>query len=297
VVVLCVVMSLLFGFQDDGRLRDKQDFTALDQGRSLGGQALRLIVSRERTQRGNGSYDFSLFDNIVNQARQRGIHPQIVLDNREGFHGGMGDPSKYEKFVKAAATHFKGRVGTYSLVNEPDLKMSPDKYRQLFVRGQKALGKVDQSARVLFGEFSPHGGVDYARKVVGKRGLTASGFAIHPYQTNDPLAPPSGRPDWKWGIGRTRTMQRDIQGMNLKTRAGKTPGLYFTEFGYDASNPNAAAYWPRALKKARDAGVREMIAYTMTGSPNTSWDTGLLNPDGTPRSTYNAILGARKLFR
>jgi hypothetical protein len=292
--------NFTFGFEDDGRLRDRGDMSALGQGRAIGGRALRLVISRERVQKGRGAYDFSTFDNIVNRARQLGIHPQIVLDNLEGFsHHGMGDPGKYEQFVKAAATHFKGRVGTYSLINEPDMKMSPHKYRELFVRGQKALSGVDNGARVLFGEFSPNGGLDYARKVIGKRGLTASGFAIHPYQGNDPLAPPAaGSPTW--GIGRAGTMQKQLAHMNLKTRAGKTPGLYFTEFGYTTDTPNAAAYWPRALQKARRAGVREMIAYTMTGpTPNgqKQWDTGLLNPDGTPRPTYNAIKASSRYTR
>jgi hypothetical protein len=299
--------NFTFGFQDDGRLRDRQDWSALDQGKAIGGRALRLIISRQRVQRANGAYDFSAFDNIVNHARIRGIHPQIVLDNLEGFAGGRarhgsGDLRKYEQFVKAAATHFKGRVGMYSLGNEPDLKMSPQKYREMYIRGQRALASTDRHARVLFGEFSPHGGIDYARRVVGKGGITASGFAIHPYQTSDPMAPPGALDHsrgWNWGIGKARTMQRDISQMNLKTRAGKTPGLYFTEFGYQPDNTDASshAYWKRALRKARRSGVREMIAYTMTGSPGSTWDTGLLNPDGTPRPGYLAIKDSSRYTR
>lgn len=290
-------MSFTFGFQDDGQLA-AGNFTPLQQGRALGGKALRVIIDPAKIRRGNGAYDFSVYDNIVNQARALGIRPQIVLDRAGGFGGhGMGNPSKYEHFVKAAATHFKGRVGTYSLVNEPDEKMAPEKYRQLYVRGQKALSKVDRHAQVLFGEFSPNGGLDYAQKVVGKGGLTASGVAIHPYQYNDPLAPPTTGTA-KWGIGRARTMQKTIKGMNIRTRAGKTPGLYFTEFGYKSDSPNAATYWPRALKKARSAGVKEMIAYSLTApQPGAKWDTGLLNYDGTPRPAYAAVKASSRYTR
>lgn len=277
-----------FGGQDDGALRNG-DFASLDRIKQMGGSQLRLIISRERV----GKEGWQAFDNIVNQARQRGIQTQVVLDNKEGFAGGgQGDPKKYEQFVKAAALHLKGRVGTYSLVNEPDLKMAPQKYRELYVRGQRALNGVDNQARVLFGEFSPHGGLDYAAKVVGKKALQASGVAIHPYQGNDPLAAPDN-PAWKWGIGKGRTMQKDIRGLNIRTKANKTPGLYYTEFGYGNDNPNAAAYWPRALQSAQRAGVKEMIAYTMTGSPDAKWDSGLFNPDGTPRASYNALMQAR----
>lgn len=260
----------------------------------MGGRALRIIISRERVAKGKGGYDFSIFDGIVNAARAQGIHPQIVLDNQEGFKPGMGDPKKYEAFVKAAGVHFKGRVGTYSFVNEPDLKMNPQKYRQLFMTGQRAMQKVNPHAQTLFGEVSSHGGLDYAYKALKKGGIKASGFAIHPYQANDPLAPPG---DSRWGIGRSQTMQKTLQqfakNQGFRTRANKTPGLYFTEFGYKTDNPNGAQYWPRALQKARKAGVKEMIAYTMTGSPGSKWDTGLVNPDGTPRPTYNAIMAAR----
>lgn len=285
--------NFTFGFQDDGRLRDRQDFRALDQGRAIGGKALRLIISRDRLKRQGGGYDFSIYDNIVNQARARGIAPQVVLDNRSG--GGMGNPGQYEQFVKAAAQHFKGRVGTYSLINEPDLKMAPDKYRQLFIRGQRALASKDQQARVLFGEFSPHHAVGYARAVLAKGGLTASGFAMHPYQSTDPLSANTNQ--GHWGIGRTGQIQSAVSHMNLRTRANKTPGLYYTEFGYDPRQTDkGAAYWPRALRKARKAGVREMIAYTMTGGGN-GWDTGLLNPDGTPREAYNAIKASARYTR
>ena len=56
----------------------------------------------------------------------------------------------------------------------------------------------------------------------------------------------------------------------------------------------AAQFWPRALRKARESGVRQIIAYTMTGEPNETapWDTGLLNPDGTPRPAYGALQAA-----
>lgn len=286
---------MLFGFQDDGALRNG-NYSSLGSGRAMGGKALRLIISREGTAKGK-SFDFSVYDGIVNQARAQGIHPQIVLDNRQGFKGGMGDPKKYAEFVRAAAIHFKGRVGTYSLINEPNEKMAPDKYRQLYVRGQRALNRADKNAQILFGELSPHNTMEYAQKVIGKRGLTASGFAWHPYQSSDPL---SANADLgSGGIGRLNTLQKQIADMNIKTRAGKTPGSYLTEFGYGkyaARNidPNIAAqYWPRALRKARNAGVKELIAYTLTGSPNTNWDTGLLNPDGTPRPAYQAIAAAR----
>ena len=292
-------MSFAFGSQDDGALR-QGDYSSLDRIKAMGGNSLRLIISRERV----GKEGWGQFDNIVNQARARGIHTQVVLDNKEGFSGhGMGDPKKYAAFVKAAGVHLKGRVGTFSFVNEPDLKMSPQKYRQLFMTGQRQMEKVNPHARTLFGEVSSHGGLDYAYKALKKGGIRASGFAIHPYQTNDPLAPPKPG-DPRWGIGRTNTMQKTLgqfaKNQGFKTRANKTPGLYFTEFGYSNDNQGAAGYWPRALKKAKDAGVKEVMAYTMTGSPGVNpatgrqnWDTGLFNPDGTPRPSYNAIMQAR----
>lgn len=300
-IALVLVVAMLLGFQDDGQLK-AGNFARLDAGKNMGGQVVRSIMSRQATQRPNGSYDFSKWDAIVNNANARGLQVQLVLDNLEGFkRHGSGDPRKYEQFVRAAAQHFRGRVARYSLGNEPDLKMSPRKYRELYVRGYRAMNSVDPHARVLFGEFSPHGGLDYAARVLraGKAPLHAAGLAIHPYQATDPLAPP-GAGDNKWGIGRTGTMDK-LLAMFAKhdgftTRNKKTPGLYFTEFGYNAlggADPQAAArMWPRALQKAARGHVRELVAYTLTGSPGSPWDTGLTNYDGTPRPAYEALVNA-----
>lgn len=285
---------MTFGFQDDGQLR-AGNYAPLQQGRAIGGKALRVIIDPGTIRKPNGAFDFSAYDQIVNRARQQGIKPQLVLDNRGGFQGhGMGNPAAYEQFVRAAGTHFRGRVGRYSFVNEPNLKMNAGKYRQLYVRGQKALGGADPHARVLFGELAPQNAMTYAKHVLAKGGLHASGFALHPYQTTDPLAPGKWRGQrTEGGIGSLGKINKQIAALGLKTGLGKTPGTYLTEFGYETNNPNAAAYWPRALRKAQNAGARQLIAYSLTGSPETNWDTGLVNPDGTPRASYTAIRKAR----
>jgi hypothetical protein len=176
--------ALQLGFQDQGRL-DRGDFSSLQQGRQLGARALREIVYRDQLKRtAGGGYDFAQLDQIVNNARRWGIAPQLVLTNRKG--SGMGDPKKYAEFVRAAAKHFKGRVGRYSLENEPDLRMAPEKYRRLYDAGQRARPH-DPRAQVLFGEFSPTTRSATPARSSAKGGLTASGFAWHPYQDTDPL--------------------------------------------------------------------------------------------------------------
>lgn len=296
---------MLFGFQDDGQLK-AGNYDRLDAGKAMGGQVLRVIMSREETQRPKGAYDFSKYDAIINQARAKGLEVQMVLDNRQGFKRGSGDVKKYQQYAHAAGVHFKGRVARWSLGNEPDLKMNPKKYRNLYAHGYEGLRKADEHAKILFGEVSAHGGMDYAYKALtaGKKQLQASGFAIHPYQRSDPLAPPKAGEPAKWGIGRTGQMQKLLKqfhgNQGFSTRDGHTPGLYFTEFGYDTrpdsgvTDQQAATYWPRALKKAKKAAVRELIAYSLSGDqPGSKWDTGLLNYDGTPRPVYGAVAAAR----
>jgi hypothetical protein len=292
-----MLRAMLFGFQDDGRLRDRKDLSALDQGRALGARALRLIVARDKLARRGGGYDFSTYDAIVNAARQRGIQPQLVLNNRSG--SGMGDPREYARFVAAAGQHFKGRVNRFSLGNEPDLHMAPEKYRQLYVRGRQALKGVDPGATVLFGELSPHNPVRYASRVIGKKGLTAEGFAWHPYQSSNPLAHDASS---EGGIGSANSLVKAIHGLRLRTAKGDLPGMYATEFGYQqggapgtVSPQQAAAWWPLAIKKAQRAGLRELIAYSLTGDQgNPKWDTGLVDPSGAPRPAYDALLRAAR---
>jgi hypothetical protein len=153
---------------------------------------------------------------------------------------------------------------------------------------------------VLFGEFSPHDPVGYAKRVLAKGGLHASGIAWHPYQRTDPLAPSASdiQTGTKGGIGRLGTLIDQFGRLNLKTRLGHRPGAYLTEFGYGdrgftaGTGEHAAEWWPRALEKAQRAGAKQLIAYTMTGSDSPTWDTGLLNPDGTPRPAYEALAAA-----
>lgn len=284
------------GFEDDGQL-DRGNLQSLDRGRDLGARSLRLFVAAKDTRRGGGIYDFAKYDRTVDAALQRGIRPQLVLDSARDFSNG-GDPHEFAKFTRAAARHFKGRVQRYSLINEPDLRMSPDRYRELYIRGRRGVKAVDGGAQVLFGELSAHDPVAYTRKVLKRGSLRADGFAFHPYQfQQDPMAPGSLR----GGIGRLGQVSHELAKLNIRTPMGRTPGLYLTEFGYatrgehEVSQNQAAAWWPRALRKAEGAHVRQLIAYHLTQAPAAApWDTSLIDEQGRARPAYYALAAALK---
>lgn len=283
------------GVQDDGQLR-QGNMQALDEGRSLHAKVLRVVVPASTISSGGGVYDFSSYDRIVNAARGRGLHPQLVLDT-DGNFGHGGDPHEFAVFARAAARHFKGRVTRYSLINEPDLRMKPEKYRELYVRGRRGVKAVDPNAQILFGEFSNRDPVGYSKRVLAHGNLRAEGFAFHPYQfTTDPLAPG----EHAGTIGRLGQVSKGLEHLGLKTANGNVPGMFLTEFGYrtkgDASiSPaQAAAWWPRALRKAQSAGARQIVAYHMSAetNPAASWDSSLIDASGAPRPAYYALLAA-----
>lgn len=291
---------LSLGVQDDAQLR-AGNMAPLQHGRALGAKAVRVIVPIKDVSTPSGRFDFSKYDQIVKSARMRGIRPQLVLDSNA--HG--GNSTNYVRFASEAAKHFKGKVHRYSLVNEPDLRMTPEKYRELYIRGRRAVKKADNSAGILFGELSARDPVGYSKRVLKKGGVRAEGFALHPYQfTQDPLTPgdndPSTPGDSRGVIGRLGHVTSEVGRLNLRTPMGRRPGMFLTEFGYRNAAPSnvspqqAAAWWPRAIRKAQGAGARQIIAYQMSSDPNpaASWDTGLLDAQGNPRPAYAAIARA-----
>jgi hypothetical protein len=286
--------SISLGIQDDGQLRNG-NMQGLDEGRALHARSLRLVVPADAVRTSAG-YDFSRYDAIVNAARAKGLAPQLVLDTDASFGAG-GDPRKFAAFAQAAAAHFRGRVGRYSLINEPDLRMRPAKYRELYVLGRKGVKASDPGAQLLFGEFSNRDPIGYSKKVLARGGLQAEGFALHPYQfTTDPLAPG----EHAGSIGRLGHVEQGLQQLGLRTPMGRTPGMFLTEFGYrtrgdaSVSQEQAAAWWPRALRKAESVGARQIIAYHMSEetNPNSSWDTSLVDTSGLPRPAYDALRSA-----
>jgi len=223
-------------------------------------------------------------------------------------------PARFATFAATVARHFRGRVRSYGLWNEPNLSLylspvreAPYIYRRLFTAGYRAVKRADPRALVLIGELAPGGqALTFLDRV--SRGLVADGFAHHPYQLT--RTPPGARETYYVGISNVPAMRitlaRLARQRRLRTPRGAPLPIWFTEFGYP--RPGAyygvfseylrARYSVLAFQVAKRSGVRLMTWYQLYREPGPArsrqWDTGLLSPNGYQWPVYRSLVGARR---
>jgi hypothetical protein len=265
---------------------------AYRQLRQLGATHLRMnvfwheaVVAGQREQTSKPSdvqYDFTRWDQAVAKARSYGIKVQFALtgdppvfacgrirpvDKCNGF---KPDRKLYADFVRAAVSHFKGRVSRFSMWNEPNWytwisphKQAPRLYRRLYQAGYKAAKKANRKAEVVMGELAPHfqRGISnpplkFIREMVcvkknlkrikgarkkcpGKLKLDA--FSTHPYDFEH--KPTYKRPNKDEltiaNIGQLPKLLNKLRKKGLIKPSKKKFPIYLTEHGYMvADNPN-----------------------------------------------------------
>jgi hypothetical protein len=300
-------------FQDDALL-DANPLVVnrtLDQMKRVGAKNLRINAIWGQVRKPDGTYDFGKLDSLVNAARIRGIAPQMTLMGTPSYMKARNldmtlsadtpNVNLMQQFAHDAATHFKGRVGRYSIWNEPNIssflsegenKGGPGQYRHLYQAGFKGVKGVDPHAQVLLGELTSGiaGGAKnqqalaFLRNVIGagKKPLLADGLALHPYQWSNPNKK-IGNKDFG-GIGNLQAVQaellREFHRGKLATPGGKSKvPLYLTEFGYRKRDfPNdtqRARYTAAAYKLAQKAGAKEFLQYQFL--PTTSTQSTVTN--------------------
>ena len=252
----------------------------LDQIKSLGAKWVRVVVywhdaapnagSRKRpdfNEKDPAAYNWYIYDRMVDEARARGL--KILMTPSSPVprwatldHSTNRFPSAthFGRFVRALSAHFRGRVDTWSVWNEPNLKhflgpqfrggkpYSPKLYRRLVNAAVSALKATGNGhVRLLAGETAPRtrknrsvAPLAFMRGVLclnshyhrrhGCKKLDIDGWAHHPYTTGSgPYWQPPNRDDVSIGsLGRmTRALSRAGRAHALK----RGVGLWLTEFG------------------------------------------------------------------
>ncbi len=111
---------------------------AYDHVAQTGVKWARLQSGWQRTEKEKGVYDFEWLDKIVDKMLSIGVEPWLCLcygnelysEEAKKYFGAVGVPpihTEQEKiawtnYVKATASHFKGRIHYYEVWNEPDGK-------------------------------------------------------------------------------------------------------------------------------------------------------------------------------
>lgn len=118
-----------------------------------------------------GGSTWTKFDEIVGEARARGIELILRLDTAPGWSrppgaaSGVGPPLRYEDywdFVETVAARYRGRVRAYQVWNEPNLHIEwgrqppdPAAYARLLAGAAERIRAADPSALVLAAAMAP----------------------------------------------------------------------------------------------------------------------------------------------
>ena len=144
-----------------------RDFTDFDQYKEflepLGIKRIRLQCGWAKCEKEKGKYDFSWIDRCVDYAAARGIRSVLETDYGnplykvdKQFHKWTDEQwVAWEAWVRALATHFKGRVTDFLMWNEPDTgktQAPPEAIANQNVRTAKVIKEVIPEAKI--GAFS-----------------------------------------------------------------------------------------------------------------------------------------------
>lgn len=295
-------------FQDDSLLNADPVTRgrALDQMKAAGAKNLRVNAIWGQLRKG-GTYDWSQMDQLVNDARSRGLAPQLTIlgtprymtTGDQTLSWQHANPGLAGAFARDVATHFAGRVNRYSAWNEPNLQTfladrSPKRYRQIYQAMRAGIRQASPQSQVLLGELMPGNSgstnaqdpamaANFLHRVfaAGDKPLRAEGLALHAYGWGGQAPGLHGGPDTYLGINQLGNAQ-DLLAQakargQLQTVTGGQVPLYLTEFGYQHRDvPNEAArarLFAAGYAAARKAGARELLSYQVTPSQAGSWDT------------------------
>jgi hypothetical protein len=250
-------------------------------------------------------YNWTGYDALIKDAAKKGIQVQLDLTGpapawATGNHRIGVDrvkASSFKAFAQAAAVHFRGRVGRYSIWNEPNfrgwlspIKKSPKLYRALYLAGYGQIKKADPAAKVFIAETSPYEikrGLNATSPLKWLRAVTcatasyrraghcatlkADGYAHHPYDfAHSPTYKFPGKDNVTLStLGRlTSALTKLKKAKLLTTPSGGVPQLYLTEYGYFSSGKyrlsrsKQGSYLVKAYTIAqKNPHVKQMLQY------------------------------------
>ena len=140
-----------------------RDFTDFEQYKEflepLGITRIRLQCGWAKCEKEKGKYDFSWIDRCVDYAAARGIRSVLETDYGNPLYGNGKQFHKWtdaqwaawEAWVRALATHFKGRVTEFHMWNEPDTgkeQPSPEAIANQNVRTARIIKEIIPEARI-----------------------------------------------------------------------------------------------------------------------------------------------------
>lgn len=229
---------------------------------AAGARWIRFDVKWEVIQhRGQASYDFERYDELVDAARARGLQILGTLSYAprwarsascaDNFFCEPRDANEYATWAAATVAHFRGRVSHWEIWNEPNIEVfwrpqpNAGRYTALLKAAYGRIKAADPSAVVLAGATSPAPN-DGTRidEVTFLQQVYASGggghfdaWSHHPY--THPGPPGNVHPDSAWHqIYGARPNIRDVMSAN----GDGSKKVWGTEYGPPtAGSPGAVS--------------------------------------------------------
>jgi len=175
--------TMEIGIQDDAVFLQQAGYgrqAAFDRAQEIGVTVIRanMIWSRvllgnqaeQRTRPAKPRYDWVQFDQLIDEARARGLKVELTLTGpvprwASGARKvGTRSPSAaaFARFAADVAKRYKGKVVRYSIWNEPNWHtwLSPGRtaaaqYRKIYLAAYSAIKRADRNAKVVLGELAP----------------------------------------------------------------------------------------------------------------------------------------------
>lgn len=267
-----------------------------DKAQSAGVQWSREVFLWEHIEFTEGNFDFSGYDEIVQDANSRNINILGVLAYSTPWLNYGNAPSNenhFEKFANYAYTvmnRYKNSIKYWEVWNEPDLaeywqpEPSPYDYTQLLKHTYNKAKSISSDIKIL-GFGSDPGNLDFINEMFLNDALIYMDiFSIHPYSYPIPFE-----------ISYQNQTINSIK--NKMTAQGKEIPFWTTEMGFPTFPNNSSVQEVQANHLVRSyitllsKGVQNIFWYALINDPEAEdyeSQFGLLNSDLTEKTAFSA---------
>ncbi len=249
----------------------------------------RIDASWQNVSTTQGTYNWTSLDSTIAEAIARGASPDVVLSYTPAWASSSGSSyspptnlSDYGAFVKAAVQRYKNVVHVWEIWNEEQTGFfngTVGQYVDLLKTGYTAAKLTDPSCTVLLGGLAGPDSSYLSSVYELGGGQYFDAVSAHPYQFGA-----VSEPGW---------FTQGITGIrNVMNANGDTfKGIWLTELGWSVNSvtqsqqaENLAQTYVNVLS-LKAMGVTQTFWYSAF---NRSDEFGLLNSNGTIRSSYSA---------
>lgn len=162
---------------------------------NAGFTTVRVDLYWNKVEKNKGIYDFSQYDELVNELDRNKVDILFILDYSNSLYdNGLAPYSDYGRkafsnFAKEAARHYKGKQIIWEIWNEPDIwhsHINADNYYKLAMNVITAIRSVDKNAFIVAPALSS---LDYNYlNYLGKNNLFKyiDAVSLHLYRANTP---------------------------------------------------------------------------------------------------------------